>query len=501
MPNMSKQYQLMLGTFIDNEFVWHDVDSYEDLETAYAEFKKYVNSQLKYTDEELIKVWNTGRLDVELRRGNRLLNWVGIYAREVDRLSKEDEEEADKDKPEKQETKDSDFAFDDSWEAKEIGNRITDKFVTFTPEQFDEVLKLAESGMPTTKIAQRLNLSPYVVGSILTQYRYRPETIQYRPVEFENKVRELYNAGKTIAELVKETGKSYIEIQAIVDPERVRSLKKAGYERRLNDPEKSQRLAEEKKKHSAKRAGERIIGRGANRQITGFASGAYEPNTRQKIDEAEKKYILKLAEEGLNATQIATKVGRTEGTILKFIERNKGEIPAGSETRETKDSAPKGRPARRICPYCYQELESRGERDGKWKHVDVDDTDPVESLCDMCGESGYDELYVRDKVKVGDVVLFTPEQRKKVLELAEEGNYNLTQLAIHAGVSKPQARLILKNKDNPDAFDYGYHPSDEEIKEIKELARHGYSPAKIARTLGGGATVPAIKKILESEKK
>ncbi len=105
------------------------------------------------------------------------------------------------------------------------------------------------------------------------------------------------------------------------------------------------------------------------------------------------------------------------------------------------------------------------------------------------------------KVKVGDVVLFTPEQRKKVLELAEEGNYNLTQLAIHAGVSKPQARLILKNKDNPDAFDYAYHPSDEEVKEIKELARHGYSPAKIARTLGGGATVPAIKKILESEKK
>lgn len=270
MPNMSKQYQLMLGTFIDNEFVWHDVDSYEDLETAYAEFKKYVNSQLKYTDEELIKVWNTGRLDVELRRGNRLLNWVGIYAREVDRLSKEDEEEADKENPEKQ---------------------------------------------------------------------------------------------------------------------------------------------------------------------------------------------------------------------------------------EAKDSAPKGRPARRICPRCYQELESRGECEGKWDHIYVDDTDPVESLCDMCGESGYDELYVRGKVKVGDVVLFTPEQRKKVLELAEEGNYNLTQLAIHAGVSKPQARLILKNKDNPDAFDYGYHPSDEEIKEIKELARHGYSPAKIARTLGGGATVPAVKKILESEKK
>nr|DAJ55435.1 MAG TPA: hypothetical protein [Caudoviricetes sp.] len=93
MPKMDKQYQLILGTFIDNKFVWHDVDSYDDIEVAYREFKKYVNSQLKYSDEELLKVWNTGRLDVELRRGNKLLNWVGIYAREVAQEAKEDEDD------------------------------------------------------------------------------------------------------------------------------------------------------------------------------------------------------------------------------------------------------------------------------------------------------------------------------------------------------------------------------------------------------------------------
>lgn len=93
MPNMDKQYQLILGTFIDNKFVWHDVDSFDGIEVAYRAFKKYVNSQLKYSDEELLKVWNTGRLDVELRRGNKLLNWVGIYAREVAQEAKEDEDE------------------------------------------------------------------------------------------------------------------------------------------------------------------------------------------------------------------------------------------------------------------------------------------------------------------------------------------------------------------------------------------------------------------------
>lgn len=107
MPNMSKQYQLILGTFIDNEFIWHDVDSFDTLEEGYKEFKKYVNSQLKYTDEELVKVWNSGRLDIELRRGNRLLNWVGIYVREVDKLSEDEEEKANEENPEKKEKKDA----------------------------------------------------------------------------------------------------------------------------------------------------------------------------------------------------------------------------------------------------------------------------------------------------------------------------------------------------------------------------------------------------------
>lgn len=100
-----KQYQVMLGVFINNAFVWHKVGDYDDLRAAYKAYKAYVNSQLKYTDEELKKVWDTGRLDVELRRGNKLLNWVGIYAREVDKLSAEAEKKADKDKPENKKDK------------------------------------------------------------------------------------------------------------------------------------------------------------------------------------------------------------------------------------------------------------------------------------------------------------------------------------------------------------------------------------------------------------
>lgn len=97
MPNISKQYQLILGTFIDDKFVWHDVGSYDDQAEAYKEYKKYVNEQLKYSDDELVKVWNSGRLDIELRRGNKLLNWTGIYTREVPVEDKDEDDKDDKD--------------------------------------------------------------------------------------------------------------------------------------------------------------------------------------------------------------------------------------------------------------------------------------------------------------------------------------------------------------------------------------------------------------------
>lgn len=80
-PKAKKKFEIQLGTFVENEFIWHLVDTYDDLRDAYKAFKKYVNSQLQYTDEELKKVWETGRLDIELREGNKLLNWVGIYSR------------------------------------------------------------------------------------------------------------------------------------------------------------------------------------------------------------------------------------------------------------------------------------------------------------------------------------------------------------------------------------------------------------------------------------
>ena len=113
MAKESKQYQLILGTFIDDKFVWHDVGEYDDQAEAYREYKKYVNEQLKYSDEELVKVWSSGRLDIELRRGNKLLNWTGIYTREVPIEDKDDDDDKDDDNTDVKDAAEGERIFED----------------------------------------------------------------------------------------------------------------------------------------------------------------------------------------------------------------------------------------------------------------------------------------------------------------------------------------------------------------------------------------------------
>lgn len=46
----------------------------------------------------------------------------------------------------------------------------------------------------------------------------------------------------------------------------------------------------------------------------------------------------------------------------------------------------------RVCEYCLLSIESRGEDVSK-KTVYVDEDDEEESLCQLCGENGFDKLY------------------------------------------------------------------------------------------------------------
>lgn len=103
-------YEVMLGTFEGEDFIWKSVYKSDNFEKAYDFYHKYANKQMSYTDEQLKKIWKSGRVDVELRQGKKLLNWVGMYSRKVseDIIEKNMKKEEEKKEKEKKEEKKKD---------------------------------------------------------------------------------------------------------------------------------------------------------------------------------------------------------------------------------------------------------------------------------------------------------------------------------------------------------------------------------------------------------
>lgn len=87
------EYEIWLGTFEGEDFVWKTIKKENSFDKAYDFYHKYCMKQMSYTDDELKKVWSSGRIDVELRQGKKLLNWTGIFSRKVSGLDAEPEEE------------------------------------------------------------------------------------------------------------------------------------------------------------------------------------------------------------------------------------------------------------------------------------------------------------------------------------------------------------------------------------------------------------------------
>lgn len=77
------EYEIWLGTFEGEDFVWKVIKRFNEFDQAYSFYHDYIMKQSKYDDEELKKVWSSGRIDVELRQGKKLLNWAGLFSRRV----------------------------------------------------------------------------------------------------------------------------------------------------------------------------------------------------------------------------------------------------------------------------------------------------------------------------------------------------------------------------------------------------------------------------------
>ena len=90
-------YEIWLGTFEGEDFVWKTVKKFNTYEQASKFFEDYKHKQASYSAEELAKIWGSGRIDIELRQGKKLLNWVGMYYRKAADPDWEPDEEAEED--------------------------------------------------------------------------------------------------------------------------------------------------------------------------------------------------------------------------------------------------------------------------------------------------------------------------------------------------------------------------------------------------------------------
>lgn len=77
------EYEIYLGTFEGEDFIWKVIKRFTSFDDAYGFYHDYIMKQSKYDDEELKKIWSSGRIDVELRQGKKLINWCGLFSRRV----------------------------------------------------------------------------------------------------------------------------------------------------------------------------------------------------------------------------------------------------------------------------------------------------------------------------------------------------------------------------------------------------------------------------------
>lgn len=170
-------YQIWIGTFLNNSFTWHKVGKeINNLQSAYKAYKQYVNTQLKFTADELEEVWDTGRLDIELRQGKKLLNWMGTYSRRVSNINEGeygepvDENELSIHKEKEKEETDEHNKFDvDKDESEHTKDSIHDDEIDVNNDDepdFYEVENIKDAGRNAqlSKIARRNNSNTVRMG-------------------------------------------------------------------------------------------------------------------------------------------------------------------------------------------------------------------------------------------------------------------------------------------------------------------------------------------------
>lgn len=82
---------IYVGTFDakKNKTIWKKDSTHKTQKEGYMAFKELCKKTVAYSYEELMEIYNTPRLDIELMKGDNLIKWFGIYEKAIE----EEEEE------------------------------------------------------------------------------------------------------------------------------------------------------------------------------------------------------------------------------------------------------------------------------------------------------------------------------------------------------------------------------------------------------------------------
>lgn len=92
---MAKRYRLYFGSFDNEDFVWKVLSTHETFDDCYRAYHKLCVECVGMDKDELYDKYKSTRIDIEIRDGEKRLNWVGIYSRKVDKTIDEDDKDSE----------------------------------------------------------------------------------------------------------------------------------------------------------------------------------------------------------------------------------------------------------------------------------------------------------------------------------------------------------------------------------------------------------------------
>lgn len=75
-------FEIWLGTFDKEDFIWKTLKEFDKFDDAYKYFKDFSVKALELDVATFEKEYGSGRLDIELRQGEKRIDWVGIFLSE-----------------------------------------------------------------------------------------------------------------------------------------------------------------------------------------------------------------------------------------------------------------------------------------------------------------------------------------------------------------------------------------------------------------------------------